>query len=208
MRLIASLCVGSSWIACLNGFSTAADLYLIASAIVDGIRIHSLWVAAIEDQVAAETALAALQTCVVVVTVAMIVVREVWIAQELATLRGDGPVQMYEKEAGTLSTLCMAWIVPLASAAKNVGVTEQSIRSISLHPNASYRLDEKGNAPITDHEFFFESVITVTISIVLALAMSGVSLVQPLIVSSIVDYLQGDSPVSKGVWLVIAMFFA
>lgn len=208
LRLVASLCVGVGWISPARRFGTVVDCYLIASAILDGIRIHSLWVASLNDRITTATALAALQTCVLVVTVAIVIVREILISRELSADRGDGTVQLYEEEAGTLSKICLAWVIPLAAAAKKVGVTEDSLKIISLHPDASYRLNERGEAPFTDREFFWRSVGTIATSTLFAAALSGLSLVQPLIVSSIVDYLDNDNPVSKGVWLVIAMFFA
>ncbi|KAM3535756.1 hypothetical protein MY4038_001032 [Beauveria bassiana] len=123
------------------------DLYLLGTCITDGFRIHTPWAAVNQLGEPKAISLAALQTAIIVVTAATLVVSELKANSSLRTARKkSGPAHVDEPNSGTLGVLFFGWLWPLlAHGSKNQLVASDMASSI-IRSKAIYEMvDDLGN---------------------------------------------------------------
>ncbi|KAH8709131.1 hypothetical protein HC256_009055 [Beauveria bassiana] len=184
------------------------DLYLLGTCITDGFRIHTPWAAVNQLGEPKGISLAALQTAIIVVTAATLVISELKANSSLRTARKKaGPAHVDEPNSGTLGVLFFGWLWPLlAHGSKNQLVASDMASSI-IRSKAIYEpVDDLGKC-VGDEEFLSKFAMDFLFGVILQILSAGATLAQPFIIQAIVSYLQGEKKSAAGTWLVIAMVF-
>ncbi|KGQ11533.1 Multidrug resistance-associated protein 1 [Beauveria bassiana D1-5] len=184
------------------------DLYLLGTCITDAFRIHTPWAAVNQLGKPKGISLAALQTAIIVVTAATLVVSEFKANSSLHTARKTaGPAYVDEPNSGTLGVLFFGWLWPLlAHGSKNQLVASDMASSI-IRSKAIYEMVDDLGKCVGDEEFLSKFAMDFLFGVILQILSAGATLAQPFIIQAIVSYLQGEKKSAAGTWLVIAMVF-
>ncbi|KAM3465989.1 hypothetical protein MY5147_009160 [Beauveria neobassiana] len=184
------------------------DLYLLGTCITDAFRIHTPWAAVNQLGKPKGISLAALQTAIIVVTAATLVVSEFKANSSLHTARKTaGPAYVDEPNSGTLGVLFFGWLWPLlAHGSKNQLVARDMASSI-IRSKAIYEMVDDLGKCVGDEEFLSKFAVDFLFGVILQILSAGATLAQPFIIQAIVSYLQGEKKSAAGTWLVIAMVF-
>ncbi|KAK8143998.1 hypothetical protein G3M48_006428 [Beauveria asiatica] len=199
---------------CLAGFlfrrhlKVISDLYLLFTCIADGFRIHTLWATVNQSGQSQGIVLAALQTVIMVLTAATLVVSELKASSDVHTSRGKvGPAHVDESNSGTLSVLFFGWLWPLLAHGSKNQLVASDMESSSIRSKARYQMCHDWEKCVDDEEFLSELGMHFVIGVILQILSAGATMAQPFIIQGIVSYLQSEKRSAAGIWLVIAMVF-
>ncbi|ATY61267.1 ABC multidrug [Cordyceps militaris] len=207
VRFIAALFI------CLTSFLSSRhlkltiDLYLLATCIADGFRIHTLWATVNQSGESQGIVLAALQTAIMVLSAATLVFSEVKASLDLHTIRRKaGPAHVDEPNSDTLSVLFFGWLWPLlAHGSKNQLITSDT-ESSTIRSKAIHQMDGDWKKCL-DKEFLSEFGMHFAFGVILQILSAGATMAQPFIIQGVISYLQSEKRSSTGTWLIIAMVF-
>lgn len=193
--------------------SLLLELCCLLLAVCDSFRTHTLWSLAS----GATLTVPALQTTATVLYASLLATLS-WPARESHSSTQNVEVVSREGDACLLSLLFLAWLNPLLSYGLKHNVTQQDMDVSEIHRNAVYatpsstvmapkKIGAQGTLfsellqemPLKTHLIYVGSLFLSTL-------VAGVTLCQPLIISSLIQYLQGNQHPSVGAWLVFALF--
>ncbi|KAM3539614.1 hypothetical protein ARSEF1564_007485 [Beauveria bassiana] len=184
------------------------DLYLLGTCITDGFRIHTPWAAVNQLGEPKAISLAALQTAIIVVTAATLVVSELKANSSLRTARKKaGPAHVDEPNSGTLGVLFFGWLWPLLAHGSKNQLVASDMASAIIRSKAIYEMVDDLGKCVGDEEFLSKFAMDFLFGVILQILSAGATLAQPFIIQAIVSYLQGEKKTAAGTWLVIAMVF-
>ncbi|OAA52989.1 ABC transporter, transmembrane domain, type 1 [Cordyceps fumosorosea ARSEF 2679] len=184
------------------------DLYLLGTCITDGFRIHTPWAAVNQPGEPKGILLAALQTAIIVLTAATLVVSELKANSSVHTARKKaGPAHVDEPNSGTLGVLFFGWLWPLLAHGSKHQLVASDMESSIIRSKAIYEMVDDWEKCVEDKEFLSNFVMHLLFGVILQVLSAGAALAQPFIIQAIVSYLQGERRSATGTWLVIAMVF-
>ncbi|EGX94126.1 ABC multidrug transporter, putative [Cordyceps militaris CM01] len=207
VRFIAALFICLALFLSRRHLKLTTDLYLLATCIADGFRIHTLWATVNQSGESQGIVLAALQTAIMVLSAATLVNSEVKASLGLHTIRRKaGPAHVDEPNSGTLSVLFFGWLWPLlAHGSKNQLITSDT-ESSTIRSKAIHQMDDDWKKCL-DKEFLSEFGMHFAFGVILQILSAGATMAQPFIIQGIVSYLQSEKRSPTGTWLIIAMVF-
>ncbi|KAL9477688.1 hypothetical protein ACSS6W_007529 [Trichoderma asperelloides] len=209
LRLIASFFFFLSVTPPLCGSELRTDIYLLATCVADGFRLHTLWAMAQQPSQPIGIALPALQTAVAVMSGGALILFEVFSNFKVhASRKKAGPVHVNEPGSGIFGMLFFGWLWPLLRYGHKNTIAISDLEPAIARSTAKFNLGSNWMSTMEDERKFLCGVALPFISaVIIQILSAGATLAQPFIVQGIVTYLQNEQNKSIGIWLVIAMVF-
>lgn len=205
LRLVSASFITLSTISSGSDVKFVKDLYFLATCILDGIRVHTLWVAT-NEPASMGIALPAAQTAIVALTVVSLVYSEFQSYFDLRSSRKiGGKAHVDQPGSGTLTVLSFGWLWPLLSYGHKNKINANDIKSSVIPPAAMHELADDWRATVDDGKFYSEYMMQFFFAVVIQMLSAGATLAQPFIVQGITTYLQSEKQNSFGAWLIVAM---
>ncbi|KAL6886015.1 ABC multidrug transporter [Trichoderma evansii] len=194
LRLIASFLVFLSSIPPLTSSELRTDIYLLATCVPDGFRLHTLWVMARQPGEPIGIALPALQAAVVAVSGAALILFEVFSNfKARASRKQAGLVHVDEPGSGIFSMLFFGWLWPLLRYGHKNTITTSDLESVIARSTATFKLGSDCMSTIEDERKFISGIALPFLGAVIIQILSArATLAQPFIVQGIVSYLQSE----------------
>lgn len=197
------------------------ELFLLLFVVADSFRTHTLWSLASQQQhyTATTLAISVLQTVATSIYLIFLVVLS-WptrrpLNSEEAAPAGPKALVPSEADCCLLSLLFLHWLNPMLSYGRGHTISQRNMETLEVHPSSAFLSLPAGRPDLAEQwqPLWLEVVRNMPLRthlaylgvLILDILQAATTLCQPLIISGLVEFLQGDQDTSAGAWLVVAL---
>lgn len=195
------------------------ELLLLGFAILDSFGLATLWTVLTDHGFAPiSTAIVAIQTTATVLyAVSGFVISCLSGASPQSDTMANGCALFpsRETEVNFASLMFLGWLGPLLSAGKRGDILQSDLERIETHPTSAF-FPSPDAQPKKDEDYSFmrqmardtslRTYLLFVLAVILAALTAATTLCQPIIIGALVAFLQTESHISVGSWLVVALF--
>lgn len=200
------------WINCSGLDHRALSYWALTQVAGQCIMLHSMMLMGIVNHPSPiERATFAIESITLAVNTAFVVFQTIPLKNQQEETPLSPTLQVNESGTSAIGQMFFFWLLPVLRFGSNKEITANDLVDVVTIPSATFTSAKDMRAPLSLHNILLDLstpfFANASLATILSLILAAVKLCQPLIIRSIVDYLQHGEHYSVGSWLIAAIFF-